>query len=44
MVGPGRWGSANPELGVPVTYADICNSHALVEVAVAQEGIVPEPS
>ena len=44
MVGPGRWGSANPELGVPVTYADICNSHALVEIAVAQEGIVPEPS
>jgi hypothetical protein len=44
MVGPGRWGSANPELGVPVTYADICNSHALVEIAVAQDGIVPEPS
>ncbi len=44
MLGPGRWGSANPELGVPVTYADICNSHALVEIAVAQEGVVPEPS
>jgi hypothetical protein len=44
MIGPGRWGSANPDLGVPVTYADICNSHALVEIAVAQEGMTPEPS
>jgi hypothetical protein len=44
MIGPGRWGSANPDLGVPVTYADICNSHALVEIAVAQQGMAPEPS
>jgi hypothetical protein len=44
MLGPGRWGSANPDLGVPVTYADICNSHALVEIAVAQQGMTPEPS
>lgn len=44
MIGPGRWGSANPDLGVPVTYADICNSHALVEIAVAQQGMTPEPS
>jgi hypothetical protein len=44
MLGPGRWGSANPDLGVPVTYADICNSCALVEIAVAQQGLVPEPS
>ncbi len=44
MLGPGRWGSANPDLGVPITYADICNSSALVEIAVAQQGITPEPS
>ena len=44
MIGPGRWGSANPDLGVPVTYADICNSHALVEIAVMQQGMAPEPS
>jgi hypothetical protein len=44
MLGPGRWGSANPDLGVPVTYADICNSHALIEIAVAQQGMTPEPS
>jgi hypothetical protein len=44
MLGPGRWGSANPELGVPITYADIYNARALVEIAVPQQGITPEPS
>lgn len=43
-VGPGRWGSSNPDLGVPVDYGDIYNTRALVEMA--GEGIVPslEPS
>jgi hypothetical protein len=44
LVGPGRWGSANPDLGVPITYADIYNARALVEIAVPQHGITPEPS
>jgi hypothetical protein len=43
-VGPGRWGSSNPDLGVSVDYGDIYNTCALVEMA--GEGIVPslEPS
>jgi hypothetical protein len=44
MLGPGRWGSTNIELGVPVTYADIYHARALVELAFEQEGITPEPS
>jgi hypothetical protein len=44
MVGPGRWGSANIDLGVPVSYADIYNSSALIELAYSQKGITPEPS
>jgi hypothetical protein len=44
MVGPGRWGSANIDLGVPVSYADIFNASALVELAYSQKGITPEPS
>lgn len=44
LIGPGRWGSANLDLGVPVTYADIFNARALVEMAVAHRGITPEPS
>ncbi|MBN1954063.1 MAG: hypothetical protein JW900_03330 [Anaerolineae bacterium] len=44
MLGPGRWGSVNPDLGVPVSYADIYNTRALVEISVPQRGIIPEPS
>jgi hypothetical protein len=44
MIGPGRWGSANIDLGVPISYADIYNSSALIELAYSQKGITPEPS
>lgn len=44
LVGPGRWGSSNIQLGVPVTYADIYNARALVEVAMTQAGGTPDPS
>lgn len=42
LIGPGRWGSNNPELGVPVTYSDIYNARALIEVADGHSA--PEPS
>ena len=44
LMGPGRWGSANLKLGVRVTYADIFNSQALVEMSVADEDGAPELS
>jgi hypothetical protein len=44
LIGPGRWGSANIELGVRVTYADIYNTKVLIELAVATETGVPELS
>jgi hypothetical protein len=44
LVGPGRWGSSDPMQGVPVTYADIFNSRALVEVASDKSGFKAEPS
>ncbi len=40
-VGPGRWGTTNPDLGVSVGYADIYNAQALVELS--GEGIGPAP-
>jgi hypothetical protein len=43
-IGPGRWGSSNPELGVPIDYGDIYNAKALVEMAGAGIGAEPEPS
>lgn len=44
LVGPGRWGSANLDLGVRVTYADIFNTKVLGEMAVAKDGKPPELS
>ncbi len=44
LMGPGRWGSTNLELGVKVSYADIYNTKVLVEMAVAHDGRVPELS
>lgn len=44
LIGPGRWGSSNSQLGVPVGYADIYNASALVEVADAAHGLAPDPS
>jgi hypothetical protein len=43
-VGPGRWGSSNPDLGVSIGYGDIYNSRSLVELAGAGIGAEPEPS
>ncbi|NPA31660.1 MAG: hypothetical protein GXO37_06665 [Chloroflexi bacterium] len=43
-VGPGRWGTRNPELGVQVGYADIYNAKALVELSSKRFGVYAEPS
>lgn len=44
LIGPGRWGSSDPMQGVPVTYADIFNARALVELASRKGGYSSEPS
>ncbi len=43
-VGPGRWGTSTPDLGIHVTYGDIFNTHALVELSGKRVGTDPEPS
>ncbi len=43
-VGPGRWGTANPDLGIKVSYADIYNTRALIELSGYEVGSAPEPS
>ncbi len=43
-IGPGRWGTSNPDLGIHVDYADIFNTKALVEVAGRLQGVSTEPS
>jgi hypothetical protein len=44
LMGPGRWGSNDINLGVRVTYADINHARALVEIARQRDGYTPEVS
>lgn len=44
LVGPGRWGSNDIRLGVPVRYADINHCRMLIEVARQKDGFQPEVS
>ncbi len=44
LMGPGRWGSANLDLGVRVGYIDIHNTKVLIEIGVPQDGQMPELS
>ncbi|MBN1644039.1 MAG: hypothetical protein JW856_04405 [Dehalococcoidales bacterium] len=44
LMGPGRWGSTNMDLGINVGYADIDNTSVLVEIAHQKTGLEPEVS
>ena len=44
LVGPGRWGSRMPELGVPATLSQIKNATVLCEVAEMHAGLNPDLS
>ena len=44
LIGPGRWGTTSPELGVPVRFAEINNAAVLCELVVMHEGLVPDVS
>jgi hypothetical protein len=44
LMGPGRWGSTNLDLGVKVTYADIYNTAMLIEIGMSDGDSAPEVS
>ena len=44
LVGPGRWGSSTPSLGVPVHFTELCNMKVLCEYSSKKEGFMPELS
>ena len=44
LMGPGRWGSSNIDLGLKVSYADIYNTRMLIEIAMLHNGTTPEVS
>ncbi len=44
IAGPGRWGTSSPELGIPVTFAEINNASIVAEIAEMHEGLIPDVS
>ncbi len=44
LVGPGRWGTTTPTLGVPVHFTEISNMAVICEVSSAESGLMPELS
>ncbi len=43
-VGPGRWGTSNPDLGVRIGYSDIYNTRSLIELSGEGMGAAPDAS
>jgi hypothetical protein len=35
LIGPGRWGTSNPQLGVPVQYGEVSGASVIVEMSTA---------
>ena len=44
LLGPGRWGTAMPSLGVPVTFQEINTVSVICEIAAMHEGLIPDVS
>jgi hypothetical protein len=44
LLGPGRWGTSSPSLGVPVSFAEINHVSVLCEIVTMREGLVPDVS
>lgn len=44
LLGPGRWGTSSPELGIPVNFSHINNVSVLCEIVAMREDLVPDVS
>ncbi|MDH3225523.1 MAG: PEP/pyruvate-binding domain-containing protein [Thermoleophilia bacterium] len=44
LLGPGRWGTSTPSLGIPVSFADINNVSVLCEIVAMRQDLVPDVS
>ncbi len=44
LLGPGRWGTSTPSLGVPVSFAEINTVSVLCEIDTLSEGLVADLS
>jgi hypothetical protein len=44
LLGPGRWGTSSPELGIPVHFAEISHVSVLCEIVTMRENLIPDVS
>ena len=44
LLGPGRWGTTTPAMGVPVTFSEINNVTAIGEIAYQDGSLIPDLS
>ena len=44
LLGPGRWGTASPDLGIPVHFTEISRVSILCEIVTMRENLIPDVS
>jgi pyruvate, water dikinase len=44
LIGPGRWGTTTPSLGVPVSFPEIDTASVLCEIVTMRDDLVPDVS
>ncbi len=44
LLGPGRWGTNDPFLGIPVVFAEINRASVLCEIVIMHENLIPDVS
>ncbi|MDX9753719.1 MAG: PEP/pyruvate-binding domain-containing protein [bacterium] len=44
LIGPGRWGTTTPSLGIPVSFAEINRASILCEIVAMREDFIPDVS
>ncbi len=44
LIGPGRWGTRMPSLGIPVTFAEISRASAVCEMVLMHKSLIPDVS
>lgn len=44
LLGPGRWGTETPSLGVPVSFSEINRVSAVIELVMMHDNLIPDAS
>ena len=44
LLGPGRWGTSTPSLGIPVSFAEITTASVICEMDTMHDGLIPDLS